>query len=130
MATIDKMPTQDLISAYYSLVEEFKNSTATPDDTDYDILEVRLKNVEAEIEKRRPGYFKKLQRAEVFDRVYDENYTPQQVAIIFDVSRQTIYNWINKGIMPIIKIGNKAYIAKKVVERIKVDGTKEKTASS
>ena len=38
MPTIDKMPIQDLISAYYSLVEEFKKSKATPDDTDYDIL--------------------------------------------------------------------------------------------
>lgn len=51
-----------------------------------------------------------------------DNLTLDEVAAIFKVKIGTIYEWMREGKLPFIKIGNKRYIKREVVEKIMKDG--------
>lgn len=45
-------------------------------------------------------------------------YSLAEMAIIFGVTRQTIYAWTRKGTIPHIKIGKKVYYTKQQIDAI------------
>lgn len=52
-------------------------------------------------------------------------YTLNEVAKIFHVTRQTIYNWISAGRIKVVKIGGVVRVSEEEVERVKQGSPEE-----
>jgi excisionase family DNA binding protein len=117
--TFDKLKISELIELYDMLV--VKLNDYKPDTPEYTIIETKLHNIEAIIQQKKPSYFTQKEQKEdkaFIDNVLSDNYEIQYVAQMFNVSRQTLYNWIKKGKINVIKIGRKPYIPKTEIEKI------------
>jgi len=84
-----------------------------------------LQNIENELRERKPEYIESLKDKQLYKDVLDAHYTIDQTGEVFNITRQTVYNWINNGILPIKKIAGKTYITKTAVERILKNGKHE-----
>ena len=120
--TFNKMTLRELMSAYTVIVEAFKEKRYTPDQPGYNVMVARLQNIENELRQRKPEYLDRLKDKEKYESVLDNNYTIEQLAEVFNVTRQTVYNWMHRGIIPTIKFGGKTYISKVAVERVMKNG--------
>lgn len=49
----------------------------------------------------------------------EKNYTPLEVAEIMQVSRQTVYNWINRGTLKAFKAGHSVRISESELKKMK-----------
>ena len=65
-------------------------------------------------------------KAGIFDRVYgDELLTDKEVAYLLKVSRRTLLDYRNNGILPYTQVGGKILYRTSDIERILMNGYKE-----
>lgn len=124
--TFDKLKISELIIIYERLL--MKLNDYTPDTIDYSIVEEKLDAMAKIIQEKKPSYFLSQSQKEdkaFIEGVLAENYELEYVAQMFNVSRQTIYNWIKQKKIKVIKIGRKPYIPKTEVDKISKSGTYE-----
>ena len=112
-ATFDKLKIRELINLYEQLLVKLKDYQC--DSLDYSIIESKLNNIERIIQSKKPGYFA---QKEHLSESFSDNYEVASVAEIFNVSRQTIHNWISQRKMRSIKIGRKLFVSKSEIERV------------
>ena len=120
---LEDMDFKELSQMYEVLLERFDNCET--DSADYRVIESKLDIIEKLLEEKRPQYFKN-EEDELEYNIRDSSYTIREVSKIFNVTRQTVYNWINAHIIPCIKIGGKTYISKTVIEKVIENGTQPK----
>lgn len=114
----EKMSVKDLI--YYHNIFLNKLNEYTPDSSDYTIYEMKLSEVDEILKIKKPEFFEDDLEEE---NIKDDNYEINEVLRMLAITRQTLYNWIKKNIIKIIKIGRKPYVPKSEIERIMKDGT-------
>lgn len=120
MHTFDKMSVSELIryhKLYLKKIQEFERDTP-----DYNIVVIKLEAIESLLRKKRPSYFIQKEE-EIFESIYDKNYTLQQAGSILNVSRQTLVNWGKKNLIKVIKVGSKSYIPKIELDKVTSSGT-------
>ena len=121
--TFDKLKINDLIALYEKL--QIKLDMYTPDMPEYEIIEKKLDSIESIIQDKKPTYFFGQEQKEdkaFIDNILTENYDISYVAMLLNVTRQTIHNWVKQGKIKVIKVGRKPYISKSEIEKIIHDG--------
>lgn len=96
---------------------DFEFLKAHPETAKYMILQVKVSELLDFADRLAHQTAKEVQATVKAENRPDELLTRQQVAEMLNVTYSTLWHWNNKGILPIIKIGNKVRYRRSDVEK-------------